>query len=116
MGGRTMRRLDLIVVAIIGLVLLFHTLTAPAQVIEPTLEHYMTAADAIAVERAAERLVLAEQAWALAAEMAAREQRARLADEAYRSAIVDAWAAVIQRAHGQRPFPRPGTGWHEVNR
>ena len=87
------------------------------ELIRPSLEHYMQAADVIAQQRAYEDLERLERVMARLLELERSAKAAEEARQRARERLVDEWAAVIQAQHGLlRQSIRPGTGWHEVTR
>jgi len=98
------------------LVLFLLPLTATAQLLEPTEEHYAQAANQIALSRAATNLLALEAA--LKVEADNRRAAVAMAAEAryLRGRLVEIWGEHIRRLRGGRGWPRPGDGWHEVHR
>jgi len=98
------------------LVLLLLPLTATAQLLEPTEEHYAQAANQIALSRAATNLLALEVT--LKVEADNRRAAVAMAAEAryLRGRLVEIWGEHIRRLRGGRGWPRPGDGWHEVHR
>lgn len=98
------------------LVLFLLPLTATAQLLEPTEEHYAQAANQIALSRAATNLLALEAA--LKVEADNRRAAVAMAAEAryLRGRLVELWGEHIRRLRGGRGWPRPGDGWHEVHR
>lgn len=92
-------------------------LTASAQLLAPSDEHYEVAANQIALQRAASELLEAEVVAAQMEEIRAIVEAWDAAKERDELEMLDAHAARIQAWHG---LPRmsmvPGTGWHEVTR
>lgn len=84
--------------------------------IEPGVEHYTAAANAIAMRRAAERMSAIDELARRQAELIAAQRAALAEEQRRRERIVLLWAREVQRRAGLRDALEPGEGWHEVKR